>query len=358
VFDDFNRYFDHRTDIRRHNDFAATRLTGSWIGDYSIAAAGPGGVTDPAYLETLERFVQWYRTQPGVAHVYSITDIVKRLNRDMHGGDPAFYRIPDDAQLVAQYLLLYEMSVPFGLDLNDRINVDRSATRVTVNWRLPTSQEYLATEAAAQDWLRRNAPEHMFARATGPGPIFSTLGRRNLEFMLQGDLLGIFVIAAVMVVAVRSLRFGLMTLIPNLLPTGVAFGLWALLVGRLGMDAAPVTGMTLGLLIDDTTHNLIKYLHARREMGLSPADAVRYTFATVGKATLTISLTLLAGFFVLSLSSFQFNSTMGVLSAVIIAVGGVIEFLLMPPVLLKLEEREHEDSLVAAAAHAAPDAVA
>jgi uncharacterized protein len=357
MFDDFNRYFDKSTDIRQHNDFSARHLTGSWIGDYSIGAGRPGGITDPAYLHTLEAFVQWYRAQPGIAHVYSITDIVKRLNKNLHGDDPAFYRIPDDPELVAQYLLLYEMSVPFGLDLNDRINVDRSATRVSVNWRLPTSKEYLATEAAAQEWLKANAPEHMFGRPTGPGPIFSTLGKRNLQFMLQGDIIGIFVIAAVMVVAVKSVRFGLMTLIPNLLPTGVAFGLWGLLVGRLGMDAAPVTGMTLGLLIDDTTHNMIKYLHARREMGLSPADAVRYTFATVGKATMTISLTLLAGFFVLSLSAFQFNATMGFLSAVIIAVGGVIEFLLMPPMLLKLEEKEDEKTLAPAAAEPAPDAL-
>ena len=240
------------------------------------------------------------------------------------------------------------MSVPFGLDLNDRINVDRSATRVTVNWRLPTSKEYLATERAAQDWLKENAPPYMHSRAAGPGPIFSTLGKRNLQFMLQGDLLGIFVIAGVMVIALRSLRFGLMTLIPNLLPTGVAFGLWGLFVGRLGMDAAPVTGMTLGLLIDDTTHNMIKYLHARREMGLSPADAVRYTFATVGRATMTISLTLLAGFVVLAFSAFKFNATMGLLSAVIIAVGGAVEFLLMPPLLLKLEEKEHEKSMALA----------
>jgi predicted RND superfamily exporter protein len=357
VYDDFNRYFDHRTDIRRHNDFAAENLTGSWIGDYSIAAAGPGGITDPAYLHTLDRFVQWYRAQPGIAHVYSITDIVKQLNKSMHGDDPAFYRIPDDPELVAQYLLLYEMSVPFGLDLNDRLNVDRSATRVTVTWRLPTSKEYQATEEAAQDWLRRNAPEHMFSRATGPGPIFSTLGKRNLQSMLQGDLLGIFAIAVVMVLALKSVRFGLMTLIPNLLPTGVAFGLWGLLVGRLGMDAAPVTGMTLGLLIDDTTHTMIKYLHARREMGLSPGDAVRYTFATVGKATMAISLTLLAGFGVLSLSAFRFNSTMGLLSAVIIAAGGLVEFLLMPPMLLKLEEKEHEESLLLAGPEPAPGAL-
>jgi predicted RND superfamily exporter protein len=102
-------------------------------------------------------------------------------------------------------------------------------------------------------------------------------------------------------------------------------------------------------LIDDTTHNLIKYRHARREMGLSPADAVRYTFATVGKATLTISLTLLAGFGVLAFSAFKFNATMGLLSAVIITVGGAVEFLVMPPLLLKIEEKEHEKSMAAAA---------
>jgi hypothetical protein len=189
----------------------------------------------------------------------------------------------------------------------------------------------------------------MHSRAAGPGPIFSTLGKRNLQFMLQGDLIGIFVIAGVMVIAVKSLRFGLITLLPNLLPTGVAFGVWGLLVGRLGMDAAPVTGMTLGLLVDDTTHNMI----ARREMGLSPADAVRYTFSTVGMATMTISLTLLAGFGVLAFSAFRFNATMGFLSAAIIAVGGAIEFLLMPPLLLKLEEHEHEQAMALAADPAA-----
>jgi predicted RND superfamily exporter protein len=353
MFDDFLRYFDNRTEIRQHNDFSTANLTGSWVGEYSIGAAGPGGVTDPAYLEKLEAFVQWFRRQPGIAHVYSVTDIIKRLNMNMHGDDRAHYRVPDDPALVAQYLLLYEMSVPFGLDLNDRINVDRSATRVTVTWRNPTSKEFLATETAAQQWLKEHAPAYMHSRAAGPGPIFSTLGKRNLQFMLQGDIIGIFVIAGVMVVALKSFRFGLITLLPNLLPTGVAFGLWGLLVGRLGMDAAPVTGMTLGLLIDDTTHNMIKYLHARREMGLSPADAVRYTFSTVGMATMTISLTLLAGFGVLAFSAFRFNATMGLLSAAIIAVGGAIEFLLMPPLLLKLEEHEHEKALALAVEPAA-----
>ena len=98
MFDDFLRYFDGRTEIRQHNDFSSKHLTGSWIGDYSVGAGRPGGITDPVYLEKLEEFVQWYRRQPGVAHVFSITDIVKRLNKNMHGDDPAFYRVPDDSR--------------------------------------------------------------------------------------------------------------------------------------------------------------------------------------------------------------------------------------------------------------------
>ena len=94
MFDDFLRYFDERTEIRQHNDISTAQLTGSWVGDYSIGAAGPGGIADPAYLGKLEEFVQWYRRQPGIAHVYSITDIVKRLNMNMNGDDPSLLSDP------------------------------------------------------------------------------------------------------------------------------------------------------------------------------------------------------------------------------------------------------------------------
>jgi uncharacterized protein len=346
--DDFARYFSKRTEIRKANDFAEANLRGPYDVHYSLGAGRSGGVSDPQYLRKVEEFAEWLRQQPEVLHVYSITEILKRLNKNLHGDDANYYRIPDSQDLAAQYLLLYEMSVPFGLDLNDRINVDKSATRMTLALKVLPTKEILAFEDRAERWLRENAPEAMFALGTGPTIMFSRIGRRSTESMVTGDLLGVLTIAIVMVLVLRSFKFGLTTMIPNLLPAGMAFGFWGIFVGRLGMDAAPVTGATLGILVDDTTHNMSKYLYARRDLGLSPARAVRYVFSTVGVATLAASLVLVAGFSVLALSAFQFNSTMGLMSALIIAIGGLAEFLLMPPLLLKLEEKEHEKDTAAA----------
>jgi len=346
--DDFARYFSKRTEIRQANDFAEANLAGDYYIHYSLGAGRSGGVSDPEYLRKVEGFADWLRKQPEILHIYSITEILKRLNKNLHGDDAAYYRIPDTRDLAAQYLLLYEMSVPFGLDLNDRINVDKSATRLTLTLKYLPTREILAFEERAQRWLRENAPESMLARGTGPLIMFSHIGKRNTQSMIAGDLLGVFTIAVVMILVLRSFKFGVITMIPNLLPAGVSFGFWGLFVGRLGMDAAPVTGMTLGILVDDTTHNMSKYLYARRVKGFSPARAVRYVFSTVGVATLAASLILVAGFSVLALSAFKFNSTMGLLSALTIAIGGLAEFLLMPPLLLKLEEKEHEKDTVAA----------
>ena len=66
---------------------------------------------------------------------------MKRLNKNMHGDDPAFYRLPEDHELAAQYLLLYELSVPFGMDLNNRIDIGKSATRMTVTLHRLKSEE-------------------------------------------------------------------------------------------------------------------------------------------------------------------------------------------------------------------------
>jgi uncharacterized protein len=354
----FAHYFDHSTEIRKHNDFADANLAGAYLIDYSIRSGQSGGVTDPAYLKKLEEFAQWYKSQPGVRHVNVFTDVMKRLNKNMNGDDPAFYRIPDDRKLAAQYLLLYELSLPFGLNLNDQISVDRSATRVTVTTKSLSSREMLALDAEAQKWLRENAPEPMVSGGTGTPIMFGHIGILNTQSVIQGDILGVIFIAIVMVIALKSFRFGLATMIPNLLPIGMAYGFWGILVGRVGMDAAPVSGMTLGMLVDDTTHNMTKYLYARREKGFSPEDAVRYSFSTVGIATMATSLVLMAGFGVLAFSSFTFNSTMGLLSAVTIGIGGLAEFFLMPPLMLRMEKRRQAKAGPTRLTEATSDAIA
>ena len=334
--DDLIRYFSPDVPFRADTEYATANLTGMYIMEYSLPARAGGKVTDPEYLQALDRFAQWYRQQPETLHVYTIADIIKRLNQNMHGNDPSWYRIPQSRELAAQYLLLYEMSLPEGLELNDRLNVDKTASRMTVTLKNLSSDEMLDLEARAAQWLRRHAPDWIYADAAGT-VMFAHIGRSNIRGMLVGTLVAFAVISLTLVAAFRSPFWGLLSLIPNLVPAAMAFGLWGLIHGQVNMGLSVVAAMTMGIVVDDTVHFLSKYLHARRDLGLAPAAAVHYTFEQVGNALITTSIVLAAGFLVLTLSDFAINAQMGLLVAVTIGFALLTDLLLLPPLLLFVE---------------------
>jgi len=344
--DVFVDYFDESIPFRADTDYTAENLTGIYLVEYSLPAPGEGMVSDPQFLQHVEDFANWYRSQPNVMHVNSITDIMKRLNKNLHGDDPAWYRLPDTRELSAQYLLLYEFSLPFGLDLNNQINVKKSATRMTVTLQTMSTEDLLAMERRAQAWLAENTPDYFRAAGTSPTIMFSNIGHRNIRSMLQGTTLALVLISAVLVVALRSLRIGALSIVPNLVPIAMAFGLWGLLVGQVGLALSVVSGMTLGIVVDDTVHFLSKYLRAQREQGLNAEDAVRYAFSTVGTALWVTSLVLVLGFGILAFSRFELNAGMGLLTAITIALALLADFLFLPTLLMKFGVSKHENQAV------------
>ncbi len=331
--DQFVKYFDESIEFRQATDFATERLTGIYMIEYSLESGQPNGISDPAYLQLLEDFAQWYRQQPHVLHVNTLTDIMKRLNRNLHADDDAWYRLPDDRQLAAQYLLLYEFSLPFGLDLNNQINVKKSATRFTVTLESISTQQMLELEQRAQSWLAQHAPQ-MRAEGASSTIMFAHIGSRNIIAMLKGTTLALVLISGILIFAFRSLRIGGLSLLPNLVPIGMGFGIWGLLVGEVGLALSVVSGITMGIVVDDTVHFLSKYLRARREKGMTSEDAVRYAFSTVGTALWVTSLALIAGFGVLAFSHFQLNAGMGLLTAITLSFALVADFLFLPPLLI------------------------
>ncbi len=339
--DNFVKYFSERIEFRRDADFASANLSGLYLIDYSLESGQDGGVSDPMFQQHVENFANWYRAQPEVIHVNVITDTFKRLNKSMHGDDPGWYRLPDMRDLAAQYLLLYEMSLPYGLDLNNQLNIDKSATRMTVMLYNMTTTTVLDLEERAQAWLRENTPPGMHAAGASPTIMFSHIGERNIKSMLLGTTLALILISLILVFALRSIKIGLLSLIPNLIPAALAFGAWGIAVGQIGLALSVVTGMTLGIVVDDTVHFLSKYLRARRENSLGSEDAVRYAFNTVGLALVVTSLVLIAGFTVLTFSAFMLNSQMALMTAVTIVFAIVADFLLLPPLLMALDRKEH-----------------
>ncbi|MEO1083405.1 MAG: MMPL family transporter, partial [Acidobacteriota bacterium] len=340
--DEFVDYFASSVPFRADTDFAVERLTGIYQVEFSLGAGESGGVAEPAYLETLDRFAEYWRAQPGVLHVRTLADTVRRINRSLHGDDPAYYRLPEGRELTAQYLLLYELSLPYGLDLNDEINVDKSATRFTVTLDDLSAKDLIAAAAAGEAWLEAEAPASMYARGAGPALMFAHLAQRNIRGMLLGTFVALVLISALLMVALRSWRYGLLSLIPNLAPAGMAFGIWALTVGQINIALSMVVAMTLGIVVDDTVHFLAKYQRGRRERGLDADGAVRYAFRAAGGALFTTSAVLVAGFLVLSLSSFEMNAGMGRLTAVTIVMALFTDFLLLPALLATVDRPKAE----------------
>jgi predicted RND superfamily exporter protein len=335
--DEFVKYFDKSIDFRNDTEFATTNLTGIYTIDYSLGTGESGGISEPEFLRDVERFADWYLQQPRVLHVNTLTDIMKRLNRNMHGDDSEWHRLPDQRELSAQYLLLYEMSLPYGLDLNNQIDIGKSATRMTVSLESMSTNELLALEQRAQAWLTENTP-HMQTNGASPSVMFAHIGYRNIRSMLTGTTIALVLISLVLIIALRSVKIGLISLVPNLVPAAMGFGLWGLLVGEVGLALSVVTGMTLGIVVDDTVHFLSKYLRARREQGLDATDAVRYAFSTVGMALWVTSLVLIAGFMVLTQSAFKLNADMGLLTAITIGFALAADFLFLPPLLMKADK--------------------
>ncbi len=333
--DNWTRYLSERYEFRQDTDFVIDNLTGVETLEYSLDSGTEGGITEPAYLRQVEAFAEWFRSQPEVSHVEAFPDIMKRLNMNMHGDDADFYRVPDDPGLSAQFLLLYELSLPFGRDLNNRIDVGKTATRMTVVMRSLTSQAQRELDARAQAWLRTNAPG-LATEASGVSIVFAHLSQRNIESMLTGTITAMALISLILVVVFRSLRVGLLSLVPNFIPAAMSLGLWGFMVGRVGLAGSVMTAIAFGIVVDDTIHFLSKYLKARRE-GHDAPEAVRSAFRTVGHALWTTTTVLGLGFLVFASSGFEVSWALGLLVTLTIVFALLADFLLLPPLLMALD---------------------
>ncbi len=332
--DEFINYFDKSVKFRTDTDYISENLTGIYNVEFSIGSGESGGINNPTYLKKLNGFENWLNEQPEVIHVNAFSEVARRVNRSMHGDNEAYYRVPENREEAAQYLLLYELSLPFGLDLNNQINVDKSESRVTVTLKNIDSPQMIAFANRGEQWLKDNTPKEMHALGVSPMLMFSKLGFRQADSMFKGNIIALILISLILMLALRSFKLGLLSIIPNVTPVIIGFGIWAMYKAQINTGMVVVFGMTLGIIVDDTVHFMSKFLRARRELGYTAKEAVVYAFETVGKALVTTTIVLLAGFAVLSTSSFALNSYMARITVVIILSALIIDFILLPSLLI------------------------
>ncbi len=339
VNDESVKYFDTSSEFRQAADFMEQRISGMTTMSIAIKTHQSQGIASPEFLAVLGEFTHWLREQPETDHVASLSDIYKRLNKNMHGDDNAYYALPAERELAAQYLLLYEMSLPFGLDLNNQVNVDKSSVKLQLTVKNLGSVELVALEERIYQWFASHAPQYQVV-ASSPSLMFAHIGETNMASMLSTLPITLILISALMIFALRSWRLGMISLVPNIAPAVIGFGLWALISGEINLGLSVVVTLTLGIVVDDAVHFLAKYQHARKA-GQNAEQAVRYAFHTVGRALWITTVVLVAGFSVLAMSQFRLNSDMGQLSAIVIFVALVIDFVLLPSLLMRFDTAEY-----------------
>ncbi|MEL6584908.1 MAG: efflux RND transporter permease subunit [Pseudomonadota bacterium] len=345
VNDQWSQYFDESLDFRGAVD-TANPLFGTDQLNFILDPGEPGAVTEPEFLAAVDGFAEWLRTQnDSVAHVYALSDIMKRVNFNINADRPEFFAIPEDRSLAGQYLFVYELSLPFGLDLNDRVDINRQTTRVTAStWDISTE----ATRdliADAEAWVATNAAGVMTVETTGSKRLFATVADRNIEAMFAGAGYLVVAIFVILALAFRSVGVGVLSLFANALPILATFGAWALLVGVVGFSVAAVGAVAVGLVVDFTVHFLSKYLRAREDAGAP--EAVRYAFETAGSAIFVTTVILAAGFALLITSAFKLNADLGLMTAIAIVLSMLVNLLLVPSLLI-LRDRQTANRAVPA----------
>ncbi|WP_273993110.1 efflux RND transporter permease subunit [Vibrio parahaemolyticus] len=339
VNDESVEYFGQRNEFRQAADFMEERISGMTNISIAIKTNESQGIAAPDFLNTIGEFSSWLRDQPETDHVATLADVYKRLNKNMHGDDEAYYLLPQERELAAQYLLLYEMSLPYGLDLNNQINVDKSSIKMVLTVANLGSVELVDLENRIYQWFVEHAPQYQVV-ASSPSLMFAHIGETNMASMLSTLPITLVLISALLIFALRSVRLGLISLMPNIAPAVIGFGLWALISGEINLGLSVVVTLTLGIVVDDAVHFLSKYQRARRE-GQTAEQAVRYAFHTVGRALWITTVVLVAGFSVLAMSSFRLNADMGQLSAIVIFIALVVDFLFLPTLLMLFDKKAY-----------------
>ncbi len=328
----FLDYFDRTTRFRTDTEFMHSHLTGIYPLEFPVAAGAPDRVTNPEYLRALDEFAVWLRTQKGVRHVYSFSDVMRAVVKGIDP-DPSLLEngLPTTRDLASQSLLLYEMSLPKHQSLTDRLNSDRSVSRLSVLVGDLSSGEIRALSENAEAWLKTNAG--LTTHGTSPVVVFSYMSQRNSESMTTGNLVDLIVMSLIMMLAFRSFRLGVLSMIPNVLPIIVAYGVWALVMGTTNIIVSVTGTICLGIVVDDTIHFMTRYRYARTNLGLSMEDAIHDVYRSTGTALSAATTVLVLGFGVLTLSSFQMNREFGMLAVMMIGIALPGDLLVLPALL-------------------------
>ena len=335
VDSNFLHEFSPDEPIRRATEYVDETMGGTYSFVYLFDSGAPEGIKAPEVLREVERLQTAADARSDlVRKTYSVVDLLEDINRSFHDEDPAHQVLPETRELIAQYLLLYEISG--GEEIGDYVSTDFA--RVSLELRCKAVATSLLAKMAdgLETYLAENPIRASQVSVTGVGALWLELQEYITRSQIFGFLLAFSVIAALLCFVFQSLKTGLIAMVPNLSPVVLTLGVMGWLDVPLDYVRLLIASVAIGISVDDTIHHVTRF---RREFQRSGCyeRALRESMTDVGRALVITSVVLVAGFLVFQLSGLDTMVVFGTLLATTITVALAADFLLMPALVLTFE---------------------
>ncbi len=333
------------TSIRKAMDFIDQHIKGSYNIEIVLDTQKDKGIHDYRFLEKVDSLQGYIETQLvkdenlpfSIGSTSSVVNIIKTLNQKMNKDDPIYYKIPNDphkdtAKQIAEYLFLFNSSAPSGRGISNQITLDHKMMRLTVRYPITSSENTKKLIDRIKAYCKKELVGTL-VHVTGQVSIFSYMDVKMTINMLKGLAIAFILITLVLMITFRSIKIGLLSLIPNILPIIIMFGLIGLTDTPLDGGLMMVALVTLGIVVDDTVHFIAKFLRSRHQ-GKSVLESIFQVYYDVGAAIIFTTVILSAGFGILIFSNFGMNTNFGIFTSVTLIAALFMDLFFFPSILL------------------------
>jgi predicted RND superfamily exporter protein len=327
-------YFNQRQAIRKANDFVKEVFGGNTGPEFIIDSGKEEGIKDPTFLRKVEAFKNKVDALPYVNKTVDIIDIVKDMNKNLYGGKESEYRLPETQNQVGEQLFLYSMSLPQGMDLNNRMTLKNDKMRMSVLWSIYDTKGWLKHIGEIEKMGKEMGLQ---IEATGKFYLFQRMMDYVVLTFVKSITMAMFLVALLMIVIFRSFKIGLISLIPNVLPLVLGGAIMVLGKVDLNIGSALVFSVCLGIAVDDTIHFLSNYYRLKKE-GMAEKEIMGTIFTYTGSALLVTTVILASGFGIYYFGDFIPNENFGMLCALVLTGALLIDMLFLPALLMWLAE--------------------
>ncbi len=309
---------------------------------YGVEVATPFGTIEPEFLRRLEGFSTWLGEQDQILGVLSLVEVVKTVNQGMNENDAAFYRIPDTVAEVEDALFNYSVAQASDFTLETLANEDFSLLRVFVSTSTQSNQGILELSAKIDAEFARQLPAATLLHGSST-LLFARMDKAVTVELLQGYAFSLIMITLTLIIGMRSVYYGLLSMLPNLLPAVLVFGVWGLLVGRIDPFVMMLFSISIGLVVDDTVHVLSTYQTSRDE-GLMPPEAINRALEKAGPALIITTAVLALGTCVLIGASTLYFQQAATLLVPIVVLALLLDLTFFPALLMRFDRSSSDPS--------------